>query len=207
MCVSCNEGVVTFTGGASYVRFVNAQTKISGAIRIVIDSVTVFDQLEAGRVSRSFAVPAGKYVQLEVYSADSAHVRLASQRYMMAENQAYTVVVRGMVITDFLRPIVDTLASPLPNTAALKIINATEDEIVMLHIRDTSLIAPPQSITHFATIEPGDVTMRLTTLDSTSIGEPKNLELSSEKCYYIFVYDTLKGAHIEHRWFVWQVQQ
>jgi hypothetical protein len=208
--MACKDGVVTFTGGTASLRVFNAQTK-TGALDIVADSVRVLSALGNGILSNSFNVPSGTYVLLEAYSAEpNQTLRIASQRYVMADKQSYTIIVRGATITDFLRPIVDTVTSPFPDQAAIKVINATEETFVSLLANDSVLGTPivdAQTVMPFARHAPG--TFRLRVLDSDRnepIGADSTVVLERGACYYLFVYDLPSGSSLVQRWFLWKVQ-
>ncbi|MCX8051651.1 MAG: DUF4397 domain-containing protein [Chlorobi bacterium] len=208
--VGCTDGVVTFTGGTAYVRVFNAQTK-TGPLRIVADSADVVRSLDVGQFSEPISVPSGTYVLLEAYSTtDTTPVRIASQRYVMADGQSYTIVVRGATITDFLRPIVDTTQSPFADRAAIKIVNASEETFVTVEANDAPLALPivdAQTILPLVPLDAGNVRLRVLDADrNIPIGTDSTVVLERGKCYYLFVHDVRIGASVEQRWFLREVQ-
>lgn len=210
LLTSCQDGVVTFTGGTALVRVFNAQTK-TGALRLVVDSATVLESLANGALSNTIAVPSGTYVLVETYGEElAAPIRIASQRYVMADRQSYTIVVRGATITDYLRPIVDTSRSPFPDHAAIKVINATEETFVTVIANDSTLgesIVDAQTVMPFVPAATG--TMRIGVLDAdrnTPISADSTVVLERGVCYYLFVYDIRTGSATTQRWFLWKVQ-
>lgn len=208
LLVACNEGVVTFTGGTATVRLFNGQTR-TGTLEVFIDSARVLSALAPAQLSEPAQVPAGTYVLFEAYSADSAHVRIASQRYVLADGQSYTIVVRGATITDFLRPIIDTLQSPFPDRAAVKVINATEETFVTLMVEDSTVglpIVDAQSVVPFAPAPTGRVRVQLRNADTDQpIGSDTTVVLERGACYYVFVFDERSGTAVQQRWFIRKV--
>lgn len=206
---SCTEGVITFTGGSARVRLFNAQTK-AGAVHLLVDSVRIVSALVNGAMSGEFNVPSGLYVLFEAYSADSIQQRLASQRYVMADGQSYTMILRGATITDFFRPILDTVVSPFTSKAAVKIINITEETFVTVKANDTMLglpIVDAQTVLPFVPVETGNVRFHLLDADSGQpIGNDTTVVLNSDSCYYLFVYDERHDGKVVQRWYLRHVQ-
>ncbi|MCX7929484.1 MAG: DUF4397 domain-containing protein [Chlorobi bacterium] len=207
----CNDGVVTFAGGTAYVQVFNAQTKTSVPLRIIADSAVIVRSLSTGEFSQTFAVPSGTYVLLEAYTTgDTAAQRIASQRYVMADGQSYTVLIRGEVITDFLRPIVDTVVSPFPDRAAVKIINASEETFATIEANDTAIglpIVDAQTILPLVPVQEGSVRFRVRDIDrNVLIGTDTTVVLERGKCYYLFIHDIRVNGNVQQRWFIRNVQ-
>lgn len=205
----CTEDVVTFAGGVARVRLFNAQTK-TGAVHLFVDSVRTVSALANGEISSEFTVPAGLYVLFEVYGTDSIQQRLASQRYVMADGQSYTLIVRGATITDFFRPIVDTIVSPFTSKAAVKVINITEETFVTVTANDTILglpIVDAQTVLSFIPLEGGSVRFHLLDADNGQpIGNDTTVVLSTGSCYYLFVYDERQDGKVVQRWYIRHVK-
>jgi|YNPMSStandDraft_1061717.scaffolds.fasta_scaffold02991_2 uncharacterized protein YuzE len=205
----CQEAVVTFTGGKAHVRLFNGQTKTS-AVALYADSVQRISTLQNGELSDAIAVPSGTYVLFDVRSSDDTSIRIASQRYVMADGQTYMLIVRGRTITDFFRPIVDTLQSPYPGRAAVKLINLTEETFVSVSA-DGNVVGMPivdaQTVLPFTAIEPGTVRISVFDVDrNTSIGRDSTVVLEAGACYYLFVYDSTSGTELVQRWFLHKVE-
>ncbi|RMF35292.1 MAG: DUF4397 domain-containing protein [Chlorobiota bacterium] len=204
----CQDGVVTFTGGTAYIRLFNAQTK-TNAVTLYADSVRRIELLLPGMTSSAITVPSGTYVLLDVRSASDTAQRIASQRYVMADGQSYTVIVRGRTITDFFRPIVDTAQSPFAGRAAVKIINVSEETFVTVNANGSPLGLPvvdAQTVLPFTSLEAG--TVRLSVLDAdrnVTIGSDSTVVLDAGECYYLFVHDVRSGTEVMQRWFLRKV--
>lgn len=207
--LGCQEGVVTFTGGTAYVRLFNAQTK-TDVVMLFADSVPRIESLAPGTTSSPITVPSGTYVLLDVWSTSDTALRIASQRYVMADGQSYTLIVRGRTITDYFRPIVDTAKSPFPGSAAVKIINVSEETFVTVKANNSPLGMPvvdAQTALPFARLEAG--TVRLSVLDAdrnVTIGSDSTVVLEAGQCYYLFVHDFRSGTEVVQRWFLQKVQ-
>ncbi|MDW8074512.1 MAG: hypothetical protein RMK00_01900 [Bacteroidota bacterium] len=205
---SCSEGVVTFTGGTATVRVFNAQTK-TGQIKLYADSAEVITALPDGTLSSEFSIPSGRYVLFEAFSQDSPRIRLAAQRYVMADKQSYTLVIRGASITDFFRPIVDTLVSPFSGRAAIKIINASEDAYIQVLANGETVGVPvvdAQTILPFVPIEGGQYTISIGDVDTQQkVGNDSTVVLKPGECYYLFVFDYRSGSQVAQRWFIRKV--
>lgn len=205
----CQDGVVTFTGGTAYVRLFNAQTK-TDAVTLFADSVRRIELLPPGIASSAITVPSGTYVLLDVRSASDTAQRIASQRYVMADGQSYTIIVRGRTITDFFRPIVDTAQSPFAGKAAVKIINVSEETFVTVNANGSPLGLPvvdAQTVLPFTSLEAG--TVQLSVLDAdrnVAIGSDSTVVLEAGQCYYLFVHDYRSGTEVLQRWFLRKVQ-
>ncbi len=208
--LSCQDGVVTFTGGTAMVRIFNAQTKVS-SIDLIVDSVRVINQLVPGALSNVVQVPSGAYVLIEAYGAESTSPqRIASQRYVMADKQSYTIVVRGQTITDFLRPIVDTLVSPFSDYAAIKIINATEETFVTVTANDSTIgfpIVDAQTVMPYVPVPSGSIRISVRDVDrGVPIATDSTVVLERGACYYLFVHDVPGGSNAIQRWLLWKVE-
>lgn len=204
----CTEGVVTFTGGTATLRLFNAQTK-SPLVRFVVDSIIVQENIGIGELSNPIQVNSGNYHSFEVRSYDTSisKAKLAFQRYVLADNQSYTLPVRGSTITDYSKVIIDTAKSPFDGFSAVKIINMCEDvSVAMVIDGKVERFVDLQTTASFSKVSSTSGSLIIRDEFEQQIGDSMNLSnFLPDKCYYIFVFDSIVSGKKSQKYFLKQM--
>lgn len=214
--IGCNDGIVEFPEGKARVRIFNAQVK-SDSMSIILDSAKAGLPLASGEISQDFELASGYYHSFEIRKPGdtTATGRLAFQRYLFADKQPYTLIVRGNTITDFFKPIIDTLQSPFTGMAALRVINTTQDMFVRLKLiyapKDTIIpgtnVVDAQTARSLVAVSAGNPIVQLINDDNGQLVEAeKQITFQNGKCYHLFVYDTKVNNAIIQQWKCIEVQ-
>ncbi len=125
---SCNEGVVTFNGGDSKVRFINEVSR-SQNVDILLDKSAIISNADFNKPTSYVTLTAGITQILEMRDnkdTNSFTRTLARQGYVFAIDAHYTIVARGFDRTGYLKPILDTLTSPFNDSTAIRLVNTSE---------------------------------------------------------------------------------
>ena len=199
----CADGVVTFTGGSSSVRIFNAQTKTVG-MHVEIDSVRRFVNLAPGQLTEFTSVTSGVFHIFKCQSASDSSIGglIVTQRYMFGDGAAYTMVVRGSTITDFIKPIVDSAESPFPAKAAVRIINATDTTYCDVYANGTkinSIVAEVQSAGRLFPVDPGPVVFETRDVYNSTVVSRDTMTIESGHSYHLFVYDNREASGVQRK--------
>ncbi|MFM8569462.1 MAG: DUF4397 domain-containing protein [Candidatus Kapaibacterium sp.] len=200
MFPSCSDGVVTFTGGVATVRIFNAQTKAMG-MNVEIDSVRRFVDLAPGRMTEFTQVSSGVFHVFTGQSSTDSGIggRIVNQRYMLGDGAAYTMVVRGSTITDFIKPVLDSAVSPFASKAAVRIINATDTTYCDVYANGTKIngiVAEVQSAGRLFPVEAGRVVFETRDVYKGTIVSRDTLDIQAGHAYHLFVFDKREGSSV-----------
>ncbi len=199
---SCDDGVITFTGGSARVRVFNAQLKGSSMV-VEIDTQVRVNSLTNGETSPDFSLTSGLYHSFFCQSSSdsSANGIIASQRYMFADDATYLLVVHGWNITDFMNPVPEISVSPLPTKSALRVINATDTVSCSVSI-DTNVVvklADIQSFTNLYTFDPGTYVVYTNNIYANAEVDHQSFSFEPGKVYDLIVYDAPLGNGLTQR--------
>ncbi len=198
--LSCNDGVITFTGRTARVHIFNGCVK-SASIDVYVDTLLQFPQLANGTMSSDLSLSSGVYHSFLCRKPSDTTLSgiIASQRYVLADDASYTVIVRGQVISDFIKPVLDSSVSPFPAKAALRIINATDTvfcDVKVDTIKINDIVADVQTSSRLYSVPPGKNVVSTLDVYNEAVIDHQTIDFQAGKVYHLFVYDAWSGSTV-----------
>jgi len=200
---SCNDGVVTFTGGNSKVRFLYLSSRTSTAT-VYYGSNILFENAQHGKPTTYSTFPAGLEQTIEVRDkADSTiyFQKFKPQKYVFAIDANYTIIATGSDRPLYLYSL-DSLVSPVAGKPTIRFINVS-DSVLSASLKLNSVPyfkngIEQNDMSKYLTEAPGgNVTIEALDNDFNKVVATTNTTFQNDKVYYVLLYNKPNSKQLE----------